>query len=449
MKQRLIKVLCMTLLFVSVLLAFSACELFGNKEPPTLSYGEWVLVQTPTDSATGLLQRTCTTDSELKEDHVLPILDVANGYTLTVTEEATCQAEGAGEYRYTKDDASFSFPVVLKKTTCDFSTSAFCRFCKAKDTSFVEISTREELENIANDLDGHYLLTADIDDWSPFSPIGTEEAPFTGIFDGNGHAIKTIEYDTVFDDQILGVFGYNAGVVRNLNVGEVFYALTYDMNPRYVVTDTCQDIAGGIVAYNSGSVLNCTVNNIRWERYVEADLTSDGKDPSKAVTLTGYIGGIVGYNTGTVSDCSVKETCIYYASSYLTVKRNGWFSTERSFNAETQDHFGGIVGYNEGTVTRSKLESSEPGGVYAFAIADNGNNVGTYTRHNISAKIFARGGTIVGSNKGTISACSAAASLTKGESKRYQNNQAYEEVVVKVSDDNLTGENLQGGVIKP
>jgi len=429
----------------------SACS--SVKEETTSSalghqYSDWVLVQSPTESSTGLLQRNCANEPGVTEEYVLPLLDVSNGYTLNVIREATCKSTGAGEYSYTKDNTVFSFPIVLKKTACDFGSSAYCRYCKVKDPSFIEIDTVQELIDISNNLSGNYVLTADLDSWYPGYAIGTVDAPFTGIFDGNGHTIESIEYDTTFDEQILGVFGYNAGVVRNLNVGSVSYTLEYDVGRWYVTTENCQDIIGGIVAHNSGSVLNCTVEKIRYERHVSADMTSNGDDGSKDVTITGYIGGIVGFNTGTVADCGLKESCIYYGSNYLTVRREGWFSDACSFNAKVMDSFGGIVGYNSGEVVRCLLESFEPGGVYAYAGADNNNNVGTYLRHTINAKISVAGGAIVGSNSGTVSDSSLAIKLYKSENSSYESNQAYEEAIVKMSDDGLVGENVKGGNVK-
>ena len=65
----------------------------------------------------------------------------------------------------------------------------------------IEIASIEDLQKIGNDeaypLDGDYVLTQDIDasetvDWNGgegFEPIGSEDTPFTGVFDGRGHVI--------------------------------------------------------------------------------------------------------------------------------------------------------------------------------------------------------------------------------------------------------------------
>lgn len=61
------------------------------------------------------------------------------------------------------------------------------------------ISTAEDLKAIANDLDGDYILTDDIDiSGENWTPIGTREEPFKGTLDGDGHTISglTIEEDS-------------------------------------------------------------------------------------------------------------------------------------------------------------------------------------------------------------------------------------------------------------
>lgn len=61
------------------------------------------------------------------------------------------------------------------------------------------ISTAEDLKAIANDLDGDYILTNDIDiSGENWTPIGTIEEPFTGTLDGDGHTISglTIKEDS-------------------------------------------------------------------------------------------------------------------------------------------------------------------------------------------------------------------------------------------------------------
>ena len=82
------------------------------------------------------------------------------------------------------------------------------------------ISTADELNNMRNNLAAHYKLETDIDlsTWietnSPetgWQPIGTSATPFTGNFDGNGHAIENIWIS--MDSENVGFFGAVGGNV--------------------------------------------------------------------------------------------------------------------------------------------------------------------------------------------------------------------------------------------
>ena len=71
-------------------------------------------------------------------------------------------------------------PLVLA-TALLTSVSAFAQ---------TEINDEAGLKAIANDLNGHYVLTQNItlsdNEWTPF---GTSDHPFTGKLDGQGHTI--------------------------------------------------------------------------------------------------------------------------------------------------------------------------------------------------------------------------------------------------------------------
>lgn len=142
-------------------------------------------------------------------------------------------------------------------------------------TGFTPISTADDLAKIADDLNGNYYLTNDITfaEGQVHTPIGSEEFPFNGTFDGNGFAIRNL----VFSDndlQVLGLFGDNHGMIRNLTLCGAYSSA----EERFVL--------GGICGVNRGTVLNC-VNEM-------------------SITSSGCIGGIVGTNCGTVLNCTNK-----------------------------------------------------------------------------------------------------------------------------------------------
>ena len=59
---------------------------------------------------------------------------------------------------------------------------------------YVGIYEAQELDKLREDLDGRYILMSDISlagvEWAP---VGTVDAPFTGVFNGNGHVIRNLK----------------------------------------------------------------------------------------------------------------------------------------------------------------------------------------------------------------------------------------------------------------
>lgn len=98
----------------------------------------------------------------------------------------------------------------------------------------IEIASAEDLADISNNLSGYYLLTADIDlggakidPIGSFVPVGedgeeaetpSEDAAFTGTFNGNGHTISNYTLGEE-DGFCVGLFGcISNAVVENLTV---------------------------------------------------------------------------------------------------------------------------------------------------------------------------------------------------------------------------------------
>lgn len=74
--------------------------------------------------------------------------------------------------------------------------------------SIINISTPEEFDNIRNNMDGTYRITADIDLslYDNFEAIGSVENPFRGSILGNNHVIENLNISNGKDHQ--GLFGY-------------------------------------------------------------------------------------------------------------------------------------------------------------------------------------------------------------------------------------------------
>ena len=124
------------------------------------------------------------------------------------------------------------------------------------------------------------ILADDIDmsgyEWTP---VGTEDSPYTGTFDGQGHVISGVTiYQTAMD--YVGLFGYvgSAGAVKNVALEE---ASVYSQ----------QNYVGAVAGYNSGVITSCYV----------AD--------SNVMGIM-YVGGFVGWNSGVVMGCYVADSSV-------------------------------------------------------------------------------------------------------------------------------------------
>ncbi|NLG81006.1 MAG: hypothetical protein GX490_00580 [Bacilli bacterium] len=176
---------------------------------------------------------------------------------------------------------------------------------KQSFTAYNKVSTKADLDNIANDLTGYYMLVNDIDlEGQHIQTIASynnghtsASTGFRGVFDGNGHTIAnfypTNIGGTQSNNSLFGVIG-TGGVVRNLNlvnvelkdriaasiaalnygtIEDVFVAVYITYNPG----DEANNPQGGIAAKNWGVIRNAVV-------YLTA----------KEGTNLKYVGGIAG-----------------------------------------------------------------------------------------------------------------------------------------------------------
>lgn len=131
-------------------------------------------------------------------------------------------------------------------------------------------------------------LTGNIDmrNITGFSPIGTQEHPYTGTFNGNNHSISGL---SVSGSDYVGLFGYVQGAtIQNINLCDSQITATSDGG------NNIYTYAGGIVGFATGAakIENCSTNNIRID----------------ARSL--HIGGIIGFGEGSteISNCTNTST---------------------------------------------------------------------------------------------------------------------------------------------
>jgi hypothetical protein len=132
--------------------------------------------------------------------------------------------------------------------------------------------------------DKHFVLANDLDMYYAHLSIGVcPGSPFSGTFEGNGHAIRNLSSDIESYDWPIwngGLFGYVTGQVRNLTVENSW--IRGGMNCRRI---------GVLAGTNDGVVRNCSVTG------------------SIAVGENNrFIGEFIGANNAEVIDCNATVT---------------------------------------------------------------------------------------------------------------------------------------------
>ena len=109
------------------------------------------------------------------------------------------------------------------------------------DTPF-QIATGAQLVQYVNAGDAafasaHYVLISDVDlsAYSNWTPIGAEDQPFMGVFDGQNHTVTGLKIDRV-EEGYQGLFGYVSGTdddhraqVKNVLVKDAQIRAQYDV----------------------------------------------------------------------------------------------------------------------------------------------------------------------------------------------------------------------------
>ena len=214
--------------------------------------------------------------------------------------------------------------------------------------SAIAISSKEDFNNIRNNLSGDYYLTCDIEFSSSdfasggayynsgkcFVPIGDGKTPFTGTFDGNGYTISGIK---------IAVSGYVYSMTVKAVSTEAAVASDDGWTGDYIINPSNPKLnvspAVGVFGNNKGTIKNVNIE----------DCTISARSSNNA---TLYVGGIAGHNNGDIRNCSVNNTV----------------------NGDTNSYIGGITGYQSGGNIKNcyvlgKIESEGVYGGVAGAVA--------------------------------------------------------------------------------
>ena len=245
-------------------------------------------------------------------------------------------------------------------TTCD--TCGYTRFLESVSSQahlttvpkgYKGIYNYSDLLGINSNPSGKYILMADID-VSQHNNSVIVNKEFTGVFNGNGYAIKNFTYDTEINKEIVlavGIFIKNKGIICNLTIrnfssvislknkkASAFIGLIVADNMGTIRNCSILDSTafcsgndvitlGGVAASNTKGVIEyCKVTSSNYERFLGSDTNSSSSTSGSVL----YSGGICGYNEGTIRAC--------YTSLYVTV------------GSGDVSMLGGISAVNEGNI---------------------------------------------------------------------------------------------------
>ena len=282
-----------------------------------------------------------------EEGYAVKSVSVKQGETaIRVTEES-------GTYRFSMPEAVEGGAVTVAVETEESGTAP--AWNGSSIGSAEDFTAFAEAVNGGEDFAGKTVtLSADVDlssvaDWTP---VGTENHPFAGTFDGAGKTVSGLTITDV-DGGYHGLFGYLTGTAKDFTLA------------GSIESDKPADFVGGVAGFNAGTISGVTssvvINVVKGYNVggiaglntsgVWVDVGT-GSDVTKTIdgatgliencantgAVTGYqkVGGIVGENAGSVNAC------------YNTAKVD-------AANNSSKNGVGGIAGRNGNNNTATEV----------------------------------------------------------------------------------------------
>ena len=165
-------------------------------------------------------------------------------------------------------------------------------------TNYVSVSSAEELVKVVaeiaagNEEVSNIMLNGDIDlaelvltrsaVASNWTPVGTEEKPFTGVFDGNGHTIKNlalVESEAKEGKAFIGFFGY----AKNATIKNVTFENVYIKIPCLDI-DHSQGHIGAVAGSLEGT---STIENVTVKGDIQVYATQNANGASRVAVVAG------------------------------------------------------------------------------------------------------------------------------------------------------------------
>jgi len=221
------------------------------------------------------------------------------------------------------------------------------------------ITTAAHLDMVRLELSAHHRLGGNITLAGNWVPIGTNVAPFTGNFNGNGHMISGLQIHVNVANppsatlHHLGLFGVTSGAtISNVTLSNV------DIHVQH---NTFSGNTGGLVGHQLG---NCNITNSHTSGTI--DIQNSANNPILSA------GGLVGRAGGSITGSS---------SSVDVSALQPW----------ALGYFGGLVGRAEASITNSRATGDittnrgHTGGLVGIAFED---IIGSSATGNVTTNIF-------------------------------------------------------------
>ncbi|MCM1534151.1 MAG: hypothetical protein NC099_05815 [Corallococcus sp.] len=240
---------------------------------------------------------------------------------------------------------------------------------------YIPITDVDDLLNMS--MDGYYALCTDINlsglEWTP---IGSQDAPFTGKFEGQGFSINNCQILKA-PDGCIGLFGYNKGEIRNLVVNNIIINIDCSSGYPSSFANYSGISFGGITALNLGSISNVQIKG-------SLEVVYNGGNNSKGGIF--FVGGLVGFNKSDIVNCSANCNITINATKKITKSGRTAFVTT---------NIGGLCGYNSGNIETCWAEGNVNSTAEASATASYQQGLGGSSVENYI-------GGLVGRNSGII-----------------------------------------------
>lgn len=207
---------------------------------------------------------------------------------------------------------------ILLILTLSFSSLSLA-YATDEKSNVINVYTSDDLNKIRENLTGSYILMNDIDlSNEKWIPIGTEQTPFKGQFNGNNYSITGLKINSIVEcayKSSTGLFAFATGAtIKNLSVNadiqvseskDSFYSVGIIVGyAKFSKIENC--ITSGSIKADLGGT--CCAGGIVGEVIHDSNISNCENTANLYANAKSelYIGGIVGSSYSPVSLCANK-----------------------------------------------------------------------------------------------------------------------------------------------